>query len=199
MIRIAVLPVPIPQNTRPGAIRLMVAWAAAVTARGSGPGHGHPGADADAFGTVGHERQRRVAVGPQHLAVGHPHVRVPQLLGEHGVVDVADAGRHAHPELHPDDGRASRLRPPVRGAPRPLGTFGAMTDAHDSTSNDDAVLTEQRGRVLLITLNRPDAMNAINGALSAGLWAAVERLDDDPGLTAGVLTGTVGASARAWT
>jgi enoyl-CoA hydratase len=53
----------------------------------------------------------------------------------------------------------------------------------------DAVLTEQRGRVLLITLNRPEAMNAINGALSSGLWAAVERLDADPGLTAGVLTG----------
>jgi enoyl-CoA hydratase len=53
----------------------------------------------------------------------------------------------------------------------------------------DEVLTEARGRVLLITLNRPDAMNAINGALSTGLWAAVQRLDGDPGLTAGVLTG----------
>jgi enoyl-CoA hydratase len=53
----------------------------------------------------------------------------------------------------------------------------------------DAVLTEQRGRVLLITLNRPEAMNSINGALSSGLVAAVERLNDDPGLTAGVLTG----------
>lgn len=56
-------------------------------------------------------------------------------------------------------------------------------------SEDQAVLTEKRGRVLLITLNRPDAMNAINGALSAGLVAAVEELDGDPGLTAGVLTG----------
>lgn len=56
-------------------------------------------------------------------------------------------------------------------------------------SDNDAVLTEQRGRVLLITLNRPEAMNAINGALSSGLWAAVQRLDSDPGLTAGVLTG----------
>jgi enoyl-CoA hydratase len=54
---------------------------------------------------------------------------------------------------------------------------------------NEAVLAEQRGRVLLITLNRPDAMNAINGALSAGLVAAVEQLDNDPGLTAGVLTG----------
>ncbi len=56
-------------------------------------------------------------------------------------------------------------------------------------SENEAVLTEQRGRVLLITLNRPEAMNAINGALSSGLWAAVQRLDSDPGLTAGVLTG----------
>ncbi len=54
---------------------------------------------------------------------------------------------------------------------------------------DEAVLTERRGRVLLITLNRPEAMNAINGALSHGLVTAVEELDGDAGLTAGVLTG----------
>ena len=58
-----------------------------------------------------------------------------------------------------------------------------------TTSGDHAVLTERRGRVLLITLNRPDAMNAINGALSSGLVAAVAELDDDPSLTSGVLTG----------
>lgn len=55
--------------------------------------------------------------------------------------------------------------------------------------SEEAVLTERRDRVLLITLNRPDAMNAINGALSAGLVAAVAELDGDKGLTAGVLTG----------
>ena len=54
---------------------------------------------------------------------------------------------------------------------------------------DEAVLTEARGRVLLITLNRPDAMNAINGALSIGLVSAVEQLDSDDSFTAGVLTG----------
>ncbi len=52
-----------------------------------------------------------------------------------------------------------------------------------------AVLTEVRGRVLVITLNRPEAMNAINTALAQGLLRAVEQLDDDPGLTVGVLTG----------
>ena len=64
-----------------------------------------------------------------------------------------------------------------------------MSDTPDAPADEPAVLTERRGRVLLITLNRPDAMNAINGALSSGLVAAVEELDTDDGLTAGVLTG----------
>ena len=53
----------------------------------------------------------------------------------------------------------------------------------------DAVLTEARGRVLLITLNRPEAMNAINTDLAQGLLAAVQELDTNDGLTTGVLTG----------
>lgn len=56
-------------------------------------------------------------------------------------------------------------------------------------TTNSAVLTEVRGRVLLITLNRPDAMNAINTDLAQGLLAAVRQLDGDPGLTAGVVTG----------
>ena len=58
-----------------------------------------------------------------------------------------------------------------------------------SAQNDDAVLTEKRGRLLIITLNRPDAKNAINGALSLGLANAVRTLDSDESLTAAVLTG----------
>jgi enoyl-CoA hydratase len=42
---------------------------------------------------------------------------------------------------------------------------------------------------MVITLNRPEAMNAINGALSEGLRSAVQDLDSDSGLTAGVVTG----------
>ncbi|NNE72031.1 MAG: crotonase/enoyl-CoA hydratase family protein [Acidimicrobiales bacterium] len=59
----------------------------------------------------------------------------------------------------------------------------------DEVNQESPVLTERRGRVLLITLNRPDAMNAINADLANGLWAAVEELNSDDGLTAGVLTG----------
>ena len=57
---------------------------------------------------------------------------------------------------------------------------------------EQAVLTEQRDRVLIITLNRPDARNAINADLANGLKAAIDQLNSDPGLTAGVLTGAGG-------
>ena len=53
----------------------------------------------------------------------------------------------------------------------------------------DEVISEVRGRVLLVTLNRPDARNAVNSALAQSLLAAAERLDEDKDLTAGVLTG----------
>ncbi|RVW03116.1 crotonase/enoyl-CoA hydratase family protein [Rhodococcus xishaensis] len=56
----------------------------------------------------------------------------------------------------------------------------------------DEVLVERRDRVLLITINRPDARNAINGAVSRGLAAAVDELDSDDGLSLGILTGAGG-------
>lgn len=59
----------------------------------------------------------------------------------------------------------------------------------DVTSTAPPVLTEVRDRVLLITLNRPEAMNSINNALATGLLAAIEQLDHDDHLSVGVLTG----------
>ncbi len=56
----------------------------------------------------------------------------------------------------------------------------------------DEVLTERRDRVLLITLNRPKAKNSVNSALALALTAAIEELNTDDGLTAGVLTGADG-------
>ncbi|HEY2638233.1 MAG TPA: crotonase/enoyl-CoA hydratase family protein [Solirubrobacteraceae bacterium] len=56
-------------------------------------------------------------------------------------------------------------------------------------TDDAAVLTERRGNVLVITLNRPDARNAVNAALAQGVGAAMDALDSDVELRAGVLTG----------
>ena len=56
----------------------------------------------------------------------------------------------------------------------------------------DAVLTETRDQVLVITINRPEAKNAINGAVAAGMVDALDRLDADDELRVGVLTGAGG-------
>jgi enoyl-CoA hydratase len=54
------------------------------------------------------------------------------------------------------------------------------------------ILTETHGRVRLITMNRPRARNAVDSALGQALVAAIEDLDNDDGLTAGVLTAAGG-------
>jgi enoyl-CoA hydratase len=46
---------------------------------------------------------------------------------------------------------------------------------------------EVRGRVAVITLNRPDARNAVNGALAEAFEAAIDKMEDDPEVWLGVL------------
>ena len=54
---------------------------------------------------------------------------------------------------------------------------------------NDVVLTERRGPVAWITLNRPDAMNAINGAMRERLPAVLRDADADPAVRAIVIRG----------
>jgi enoyl-CoA hydratase len=56
-------------------------------------------------------------------------------------------------------------------------------------AGDDPVLTEARDGVLLVTLNRPEARNAVNLALAEGIAEALDALDADAELRVGVLTG----------
>lgn len=56
----------------------------------------------------------------------------------------------------------------------------------------DPVLTEVRGNVLIVTLNRPEAKNAANKALAEGVAAAMDRLDSDNDLRVGIITGAGG-------
>jgi enoyl-CoA hydratase len=55
--------------------------------------------------------------------------------------------------------------------------------------SDPVVLTEVRGELLLVTLNRPEQRNAVNRAVAEGIAAALDRLDADSSLRVGVLTG----------
>lgn len=56
----------------------------------------------------------------------------------------------------------------------------------------DEVLVERRGAVQVITINRPEARNALNGAVAAGIRDAADELDADGALRVGVLTGAGG-------
>jgi enoyl-CoA hydratase len=66
-----------------------------------------------------------------------------------------------------------------------------MTEPQNQAS--DVLLSETRGNVLILTLNRPHAKNAFNAALSQALSDALDRFDEDPQLRACVLTGAGGS------
>jgi len=52
-----------------------------------------------------------------------------------------------------------------------------------------AALYERRGNVAVITINRPDARNAVNGAVSIAVGDALQQAQDDSDVWAVVLTG----------
>ena len=55
-----------------------------------------------------------------------------------------------------------------------------------------AVLTERRDGMLVITINRPEVRNAIDAAAAQGIADALDALDADDTLTAGILQGAGG-------
>ncbi len=57
------------------------------------------------------------------------------------------------------------------------------------------ILTEIRGRVGLVTLNRPEAMNAFNAAMTRELMDALDAFDKDDSVGAMVVTGNQKAFA----
>jgi enoyl-CoA hydratase len=58
------------------------------------------------------------------------------------------------------------------------------------------LLVERDGHIAVVTLNRPEAMNALSKALRQALQTAIAELDADPGVKVIVLTG---AGERAFT
>lgn len=59
----------------------------------------------------------------------------------------------------------------------------------EQAAREDVVLTERRGHVLVVTLNRPRQRNALNFALRQGLRDAFDAFEADPDLRSAVLTG----------
>ncbi len=62
-------------------------------------------------------------------------------------------------------------------------------------STYETILVEQRGAVTLLTLNRPQALNALNSQVLADMVAAARAYDADPGQRCMVVTGSEKAFA----
>src|SRR4051812_23000560 len=61
------------------------------------------------------------------------------------------------------------------------------------TPEDQHCLVDERGPVLIVTMNRPEAKNALSGPMLAGMTAAWNRVDEDPEIRVCILTGAGGA------
>lgn len=61
-----------------------------------------------------------------------------------------------------------------------------MSDVIELT---EAVTFEVRGHYAVITINRPQARNAVNGAVATGIEAGIDRLEETDDLWVGIITG----------
>src|SRR5207237_5996669 len=89
-------------------------------------------------------------------------------------------------------------------AQRPRGPAAARTDSSQpatgrrlrhathkrgASMNREHCLLDRDAHVLTVTLNRPEAKNALSSGMLAGMYRAWRMLDDDPGLRVAILTG----------
>ena len=56
-------------------------------------------------------------------------------------------------------------------------------------ANPHPVVVEKTGRIAVVTINRPEARNAVNGAVACALEAAVDEVERDPDIWAAILKG----------
>ncbi|MFW0795138.1 crotonase/enoyl-CoA hydratase family protein [Gordonia sp. CPCC 205515] len=71
-----------------------------------------------------------------------------------------------------------------------MTTFAESAAATDKTPD---CLVEQRGHVLIVTMNRPEARNALSAEMMAIMVEAWDRVDNDPDIRVAILTGAGGA------
>jgi enoyl-CoA hydratase/carnithine racemase len=64
-----------------------------------------------------------------------------------------------------------------------------MTETSPASPPPETLLVERRGRVAIVTLNRPEFINAFDDSIRRGLPPALAELERDPAIAAIVLTG----------
>ena len=61
----------------------------------------------------------------------------------------------------------------------------------------ETVIYEKKNHVVIMTMNRPDALNSINRQLRKELSEAITQFDEDPDAYVGIITGLEGHFAPA--
>ena len=74
-----------------------------------------------------------------------------------------------------------------------MSTTGAVDTGDRPGEEPPHALLERRGGVLIVTMNRPAARNALTGPMMALMRQAWDMTDSDPGIRVCVLTGAGGA------
>src|SRR3954452_5156455 len=101
--------------------------------------------------------------------------------------------RARRPDGQAAGARARRVARAGVGGGRPRGAARRPRAGADAVRlMPDPVSTRREGEVLVITIERPEARNAINAAVAEGIGRALDTLDGDAALRAGVLTGAGG-------
>src|SRR3954453_16763108 len=85
--------------------------------------------------------------------------------------------------------RARHADLPETGPARTAGPEGEVTTMAESTTKAAVLFDVIEPHIALVTLNRPEARNAVNGAVASGLEQAVERSEGAPDLWVAILTG----------
>lgn len=75
------------------------------------------------------------------------------------------------------------------------GTSGTSDTSGTPGTSYETILLERKGRVAVLTLNRPEALNALNLRVMTDVVAAAETLDRDPEVGCIVITGSAKAFA----
>src|SRR6266481_5458234 len=81
----------------------------------------------------------------------------------------------------------------VRGNPFVLLRRPPAVISRPAEEEQPHALVELRGQVLIVTMNRPQARNALSGPMMAIMQQAWDQVDNDPQVRACVLTGAGGA------
>jgi len=94
----------------------------------------------------------------------------------------------AEQEIEHEALKVSEQDSPTQGSTA-QGSTAQGSSAHDSVAPDEAVLLDLTDGVATVTLNRPDAMNALDIPTKNLLLATLVRVAEDPAVRCVVLTG----------